>query len=169
MISGSLPGDFDTTVNPGGSNGNFPSNGGGVFNGGGSGATGFPNGGADFDEGPNGGFGGNGGTGNQFGNGNGLTGPGGSNGVGGNGFGPNGPTGPNGAGGFPGGAPSGPDDDENAIDTGDNDDVNCDYLGTCYDGKNINLRNNLKTLFSIICSSVCPLQRHQNCCQCWNK
>jgi len=134
---GSLPGDFDTTVNPGGQNGNFQFGSGGV-NGGGSGATGFPTGGSNFDEAPNGGFGGNGvnggngGPGTQFGGGNGVTGPGadfGQNGVGGNGFGPNGGAG----GGFPGGAPGGPDDSENDIDTGDNDDVNCDYLGTCYD------------------------------------
>ena len=92
---------------------------------------------------PNGGFGGNGinggngGPGPQFVGGNGVTGPGadfGSNGVGGNGF--NGPTGGDG-GGFPGGVPGGADDSDNAIDTGDSDDVNCDYLGTCYDGKHI--------------------------------
>lgn len=134
----SLPGDFDTTVNPGAQNGNFPFGSGGA-NGGGSGATGFPAGGSNFDEVPNGGFGGNGinggigGPGTQFGGGNGVSGPGadfGSNGVGGNGFG--GPTGGAG-GGFPGGVPGGADDSDNAIDTGDSDDVNCDYLGTCYD------------------------------------
>jgi len=132
----SLPGDFDTTVNPGGQNGNFPSLGGGGINGGGSGATGFPNG-PNFDLGPNGGFGGNGGNGgnggggSQFGGGNGVTGPGGdfgTSGIGGNGLGPNG-----GGGGFPGGVPGGTDDGDNTIDTGESDDVNCDYLGTCYD------------------------------------
>jgi len=117
---GSLPGDFDTTVNPGGQNGNFQFGSGGV-NGGGSGATGFPSGGSNFPDGQNGGFGGNGG-------GNGLSGPGAD-------FGPNG-GGSNGGGGFPAGfpgLPGGADDNDNAIDTGDSDDVNCDYLGTCYD------------------------------------
>lgn len=169
---GSLPGDFDTTVNPSGQNGNFPSFGTGGINGGGSGATGFPTGGSNFDEVPNGGFGGNGvnggngGPGTQFGGGNGVTGPGadfGSNGIGGNGFGPNG-----GGGGFPGGVPGGTDDGDNAIDTGESDDVNCDYLGTCYDGENIILDVS-RILNDVFCFSIRPLQRYQDCCQCWYK
>ena len=47
---------------------------------------------------------------------------------------------PTGAGGFPGGLPGGSDDADNVVDTGGSDDVNCDYLGTCYDGK-INFGN----------------------------
>ena len=155
-FSGSLPGDFDTTVNPGGQNGNFPFGPGGA-NGGGSGATGFPTGGAAFDEGPNGGFGGNGGggggQGTQFGGGNGVSGPGSDFGIGGNGF------GQNGGGGFPGGLPGGPDDADNVVDTGDSDDVNCDYLGTCYDGRinfgNItNIFNDVFTVVSVHCKDT---------------
>ena len=116
---GSLPGDFDTTVNPGGQNGNFQFGSGGV-NGGGSGATGFPSGGSNFPDGQNGGFGGNGG-------------------------------GSNGGGGFPAGfpgLPGGTDDNDNAIDTGDSDDVNCDYLGTCYDGQKGKVVDHLLMYFS---------------------
>jgi len=87
----SLPGDFDTTINPGGS---FPgSNGNG--NPIATGDLGFPNLGDDLS---NGGLGG---------------------GVGG---GSGGPGGPGGAG-----------LTDNTIDTGLDDNVNCDYLGTCYD------------------------------------
>lgn len=93
IIPGSLPGDFDTTINPGGS---FPgSNGNG--NPIATGDLGFPNLGDDLS---NGGLGG---------------------GVGG---GSGGPGGPGGAG-----------LTDNTIDTGLDDNVNCDYLGTCYDGK----------------------------------
>ena len=78
-ILGSLPGDFDTTDNPG-------------FNPGGGGSSGLP---SDFTDGPL-----------PFDN-----------------F----PLGPNGGGGG--------DNIDNNIDTGDEtNDVNCDYLGTCYDG-----------------------------------
>ena len=78
---GSLPGDFDTTDNPG-------------FNpGGGTGGdTGLP---SNFDDGPLNPF-------DNFPGGNGLNGGG--------------------------------DNIDNNIDTGDDNDVNCDYLGTCYDG-----------------------------------
>lgn len=73
----SLPGDFDTTDNPG-------------FNpGGGTGDTSLP---SNFDDGPL----------NPFDN-------------------------------FPGGLNGGGDNIDNNIDTGDDNDVNCDYLGTCYD------------------------------------
>ena len=78
---GSLPGDFDTTDNPG-------------FNpGGGTGDTSLP---SNFDDGPL----------NPFDN-------------------------------FPGGLNGGGDNIDNNIDTGDDNDVNCDYLGTCYDGMSI--------------------------------
>ena len=83
-ILGSLPGDFDTTDNPG-------------FNPGGGGGSGLP---SDFTDGPL-----------PFDN-----------------F----PLGPNGGGG---------DNIDNSIDTGDEtNDVNCDYLGTCYDGMQIILQ-----------------------------
>ena len=89
LILGSLPGDFDTTINPGGSFGGI--NGiddGSIVNGG--------NGGL-----PNGGIGGLGGLG---------------------------------GGGGGGGGDGGSDISDNNIDTGSDDNVNCDYLGTCYDG-----------------------------------
>ena len=76
---GSLPGDFDTTDNPGFNTG-----------GGTGGDTGLP---SNFDDGPL----------NPFDN-------------------------------FPGGPNGGGDNIDNNIDTGDDNDVNCDYLGTCYDG-----------------------------------
>ena len=82
LILGSLPGDFDTTINPGGS-----------FTGSNGIVDGNP-GGIDLGL-PSGGIGGLGG---------------GSGGSGGN------------------------DISDNNIDTGSEDNVNCDYLGTCYDG-----------------------------------
>jgi len=122
----SLPGDFDTTGNPNGQNviGGF---GGGSIPGldtigGGSGSTGFPGGSGggstDYDLGP-----GSTALGGNGGGGPGLTGPGlGGVGSNGGGFGGN------------GGVPGGTNDVDNTIDTGaDDDDVNCDFLGTCYD------------------------------------
>ena len=80
LILGSLPGDFDTTINPGGS-----------FSGS-SGISDGSTGGIDLGL-PTGGIGGLGGGG------------------------------------------GGSDISDNNIDTGSEDNVNCDYLGTCYDGK----------------------------------
>ena len=79
LILGSLPGDFDTTINPGGPFGGIN----GLEDGS------IVNGGIDL---PNGGIGGLGGGG------------------------------------------GGSDISDNNIDTGSEDNVNCDYLGTCYDG-----------------------------------
>ena len=81
LILGSLPGDFDTTINPGGPFGGIN----GIDDGG--------NGGIDL----------------------GLPSGGGIGGLGGGG--------------------GGSDISDNNIDTGSDDNVNCDYLGTCYDGK----------------------------------
>ena len=108
-ILGSLPGDFDTTDNPG-------------FNPGGGGNSGLP---SDFTDGPL-----------PFDN-----------------F----PLGPNGGGG---------DNIDNSIDTGDEtNDVNCDYLGTCYDGMQIILQQaNVGLILNI--SSVRSLQRHQDRGEC---
>ena len=78
LILGSLPGDFDTTINPGGPFG---------------GINGIDEGNPQLDLGlPSGGIGGLGGGG------------------------------------------GGSDISDNNIDTGSDDNVNCDYLGTCYDG-----------------------------------
>ena len=84
LILGSLPGDFDTTINPGGPFGGI--NGGEV-------------GGLDPVLPSGGGIGGLGGLGGG------------------------------------GGGSGGTDISDNNIDTGSDDNVNCDYLGTCYDGK----------------------------------
>ena len=101
-MPGSLPDDFETTDNPGGSNGGFST--------GPSGGTGFP----AFDD-----FGDNGIDNNI---------PNGGGGFGGNGGG--------GAGGGGGNLPANPDDN----------DVNCDYLGTCYDG-NRSFIESFKTIY----------------------
>merc|ERR1719422_2328458 len=85
---GSLPGDFDSTINPGGSFGGSNGNGNGI---GATGDLGFPSLGDDLSN-----------------VGLGVGGVGANGGAGGSGI------------------------NDNAIDTGD-DNVNCDYLGTCYD------------------------------------
>jgi len=121
----SLPGDFETTDNPSGGDSGSNNNNNGFNIGNGN----------DFNGGSNGGISGGLGDGNNgFNNGGGI---GGGNGFGGNDLGglgfdelPNG---------FPGGlggngVNGGNDVTDNNIDTGlDSNDVNCDYLGTCYD------------------------------------
>ena len=99
IILGSLPGDFDSTINPGGPFVGPNGNGNGI---GATGDLGFPTLGDGLS---NVGIGGGGG-----GVGGGQGGAAGGGGAGGGGI------------------------NDNAIDTGD-DNVNCDYLGTCYDGK----------------------------------
>jgi len=118
----SLPGDFETTDIPssGGDN-NINGNNGNTNNGFNSGN------GNDFNGGNNGGIG-DGNNGFNNGGGNGF----GGNDLGGLGF----DELPNGFDNFPGGqgGNGGNDVTDNNIDTGiESNDVNCDYLGTCYD------------------------------------